>query len=296
MVMFMTFFDKILFMSINKIFFYFYTVAFLYLSAHLGRCETETIEQGEIRQSLSKQVPLSMSIDSQYLDFQRDMVKGMRFNFKAVLLFSTNFSPFSLQNHPGMGVRVCTLSTYSHVALLLEDKAKQEEYCFESTQSHNKKFPGIGPQVQIRQAKVVFDEYPGRVWKRELFKDGEQIYPDVTEQVNKYLGKPFRTSPLEIFKLWCRTNTESNKECFFCIELVATVLQEHGYLSEQTLASNFVPWNFSKKHQKLALQGITLGDEIEITHPSRPRKSLCIRLLQSMSLLADGENALPKRS
>ncbi len=252
-------------MRLSKLFGKFNVTTLLSLILVFNYCkEGAAVNSEEMFTSSSARIITQSSTDvnANYLQHQLDMINGISLTLKGVLVFESN-TPLSI------GIKLATLSRYSHTAFLLVDqKEPWKEYCFESTQSYDSRFPGIIAQVQIRPLETVLDGYAGHVWERDFMSiDGKPLNPDITHLVKQYLGKPFRTNVMEICKLFARRNTATDNEHFFCIELLATVLQNLGYLPSEPLASNYIPCDFSQKYENLKLLKAKFGPEVEITIP-----------------------------
>lgn len=161
-----------------------------------------------------------------------------------VLLFSGN-DPISEL------IKTVTSSRYSHCALALRDDATGKEFCFESTGSfHQLVWQQIRPQVQISSLAGTVDTYNGRVVLRKLRSITKT---DVTAYVRNLIGTPYERNLGELASALTRSNANANDASLFCSELVAKTLIDNGYLPRTRLANNYIPKDFSRKDQNVAL-------------------------------------------
>lgn len=213
--------------------------------------------------------PNLLPIKNEILEEQYQLIEGAKLTLWGVGLFAGD-------EIISKGIRLITDSEWSHVGLILEDQNK-ELYCFESTGSASQILKKkMLPQVQIHKWEDSVDSYDGRVAKRQFIFSGEnKVDPDkVTHMVKDLIGTPYERDLSTLISSIRRNNKEESISTLFCSELVAKVMMDLGYLSNQRVSDNYLPKDFSSK-EFIPLQGITMETEIVVKELEK-NKGCCI--------------------
>jgi hypothetical protein len=146
-------------------------------------------------------------------------------------------------------IRNITESSWSHVALVLEDQTG-DKYCFESTGSLEQIIKEkMLPQVQITRWPTKCEKYSGVIATRELAftKEGLNDPKAIGFIVRSLLGKPYKRSLQTLINAATGSNATDDLSSMFCSELVAEVLKSLGCLNSgvsSKRSSNYLPKDF----------------------------------------------------
>ena len=221
-------------------------------------------ESSSITKAYKKLDHKSVLGQRRFLKREQEMIKDCDLTLHSVLLFDgDDIISDTIQGF--------SHGSYSHIGLGLLDTKTQKKFVFESKGSATQILRLIKPQVQIDLYDNVVPTYGGIVAER-MFNFDAGHEPDVDkvlQSVNKYLGVSYEQHPLELIEACSRSNDCSNSSSMFCSELVAQVLQDHGYMDKSIYPNNYIPRDFGKLQESLRLLNVSLSDEIVVRTASQ---------------------------
>ncbi|MCG8427708.1 MAG: hypothetical protein MI754_10175 [Chromatiales bacterium] len=171
------------------------------------------------------------------------------------------------------GIKLFTLSKWSHVGMVLKLPDTDTVFIWESTTLSNLADAVDGWQKKGVQLVLLSDRlrtYRGEASIRHLkgVSITNEKYKALMAFRKKMRNKPYEKSELELIRAaydgpW--GHNEEDLSSIFCSELVAAAYQELGLLSKDLPANEFTPKDFTEEKSLKLIGRATLGKEIPVT-------------------------------
>ena len=171
------------------------------------------------------------------------------------------------------GIKLFTLSKWSHVGMILRLPDSKAVFLWESTTLSTLRDIIDGKRkkgVQLVLLRDRINTYRGDVSVRHLsgFELNKERYLKLMKFRDEVRNRPYEKSEIELVKSaydgpW--GHNEEDLSSLFCSELVAEAYQRIGLLSEEIPSNEYTPKDFSEEKTLALPEGVALGKEILIT-------------------------------
>jgi len=115
-----------------------------------------------------------------------------------------------------------------------------------------------------------YQYYDKIVYRPVKFKRSYSNQTLLEDFLKKVIGKKYKLSPLRMFQKYSTEDSvanTSNKNGYFCSELVASIFKLLGFLPKHISSAQYWPGSFSSENKLVLSNGAAFGDEYLLEFP-----------------------------